>query len=108
MVKSPLLNGEKIAGQWTVTSFPLKDDSLENLPFEKSENKSLPSFFRSNLVINEEPMDTFVEMVGWGKGVIFVNGKNLGRYWKTAGPQETLYLPGSCTLKMISKRTRLK
>ena len=107
MVKSPLLNGEKISGQWTVTSFPLKDDSLENLPFEKSENKSLPSFFRSNLIINEEPMDTFVNMVGWGKGVVFVNGKNLGQYWKTAGPQETLYLPGSCTLKMISKRTRL-
>lgn len=30
---------------------------------------------------------------GWGKGVVFVNGFNLGRYWEI-GPQETLYLPG--------------
>ena len=30
---------------------------------------------------------------GWHKGVIFINGKNLGRYW-TAGPQAGLYLPG--------------
>uniref|UniRef100_A0A4X1V7J6 Beta-galactosidase n=1 Tax=Sus scrofa TaxID=9823 RepID=A0A4X1V7J6_PIG len=32
---------------------------------------------------------------GWGrgKGVVFVNGYNLGRYWNI-GPQETLYLPG--------------
>lgn len=25
--------------------------------------------------------------------MVFVNGQNLGRYWKI-GPQETLYLPG--------------
>lgn len=30
---------------------------------------------------------------GWEKGVVFVNGYNLGRYWNI-GPQETLYLPG--------------
>jgi beta-galactosidase len=32
-------------------------------------------------------------MRGWGKGVIWVNGRNLGRYWYI-GPQQTLYLPG--------------
>ncbi len=31
---------------------------------------------------------------GWGKGVVFVNGKNLGRHW-SIGPQQTLYVPGS-------------
>lgn len=30
---------------------------------------------------------------GWGKGVVFINGKNLGRYW-SIGPQQTLYVPG--------------
>jgi beta-galactosidase len=29
----------------------------------------------------------------FGKGIVFVNGKNLGKYWKV-GPQQTLYLPG--------------
>ena len=41
--------------------------------------------------------DTFLDMAKWGKGIVFVNGINLGRYWKV-GPQQTLYLPG-CFLK---------
>jgi len=32
-------------------------------------------------------------MRGWGKGIVFVNGHNLGRYWYI-GPQQTLYVPG--------------
>jgi len=28
-----------------------------------------------------------------GKGVVFVNGHNLGRFWNV-GPQQTLYVPG--------------
>jgi len=38
-------------------------------------------------------MDTFLDMSAWGKGVVFVNGFNLGRYWSHVGPQMTLYLP---------------
>jgi beta-galactosidase len=30
----------------------------------------------------------------WNKGIIFVNGINIGRYWNV-GPQQTLYLPGA-------------
>ena len=41
--------------------------------------------------------DTFLDMSKWGKGIVFVNGHNLGRYWNI-GPQQTLYLPG-CWLK---------
>jgi beta-galactosidase len=36
-------------------------------------------------------------MQGWGKGIVFVNGIHIGRYWKV-GPQQTLYVPG-CWLK---------
>ena len=28
------------------------------------------------------------------KGVVFINGKNIGRYWPRNGPQMTLYVPG--------------
>jgi hypothetical protein len=31
--------------------------------------------------------DTFFNSTGWGKGQLFVNGHNLGRYWPTEGPQ---------------------
>ena len=30
---------------------------------------------------------------GWTKGVVFLNGINLGRYYNE-GPQETLFVPG--------------
>ena len=38
--------------------------------------------------------DTFLDMRQWQKGIVFVNGRNLGRYWR-AGPQQTLFLPGA-------------
>jgi len=36
--------------------------------------------------------DTYLDMRAWGKGVVWVNGHNLGKYW-SIGPQQTLYLP---------------
>lgn len=41
--------------------------------------------------------DTFLNMEAFGKGLVYVNGHALGRYWHI-GPQQTLYLPG-CWLK---------
>lgn len=37
--------------------------------------------------------DTFLDMSGWHKGIVFVNGFNIGRYFRV-GPQQTLYVPG--------------
>ncbi|XP_069324735.1 beta-galactosidase-1-like protein 2 [Eulemur rufifrons] len=51
-----------------------------------------PAFFLGFLKVGE-PKDTFIKLTGWTKGVVFINGQNLGRYWNL-GPQETLYLPG--------------
>lgn len=36
--------------------------------------------------------DTFLELPGFGKGVVFINGFTLGRFWER-GPQKRLYLP---------------
>ncbi|MFC5290045.1 beta-galactosidase [Actinokineospora guangxiensis] len=41
----------------------------------------------------ESPADSFVDTGGWTKGVVWVNGFCLGRYWDR-GPQRRLYLPG--------------
>ncbi len=38
------------------------------------------------------PGDTFVSLDGFGKGVCFINGFCLGRFWEI-GPQKRLYLP---------------
>jgi beta-galactosidase len=42
----------------------------------------------------DAPADLFLDTRSWGKGVAFVNGFALGRYW-TRGPQHTLYVPGA-------------
>jgi len=39
-----------------------------------------------------EPADLFLDTAGWGKGMVWVNGFPLGRYWRR-GPQRTLYVP---------------
>ncbi|XP_073339077.1 beta-galactosidase-1-like protein 2 [Pagrus major] len=54
---------------------------------------SFPGYFRATLYLNSFPKDTFIKLPGWSKGVVFINGKNLGRYW-SIGPQQTLYVPG--------------
>ena len=52
-----------------------------------------PALYRGNFQAST-PADTFLDLRGWGKGVVFVNGRNAGRYWKI-GPQQTLFVPAS-------------
>ena len=40
----------------------------------------------------ERASDLFLDTSDWGKGVVWVNGFNLGRYWRR-GPQRTLFVP---------------
>jgi len=55
-----------------------------------------PAFARARFDLGEEPdalPGLFLDTSGWGKGVVWVNGFSLGRYW-SRGPQRTLYVPG--------------
>ncbi|XP_062053641.1 beta-galactosidase-1-like protein 3 [Lepus europaeus] len=52
-----------------------------------------PAFYRGTLRAGPSPKDTFVSLPDWNYGFVFINGRNLGRYW-SIGPQRTLYLPG--------------
>ena len=40
----------------------------------------------------DELADTFLELPGFGKGTVFLNGFTLGRFWEI-GPQKRLYIP---------------
>lgn len=74
--------------------YPLPLDNISELKY-KSENGAVDvaSFLKGTLVIDGEPKDTFVRLDGFTKGVVLVNGFNIGRYFNTAGPQKTLYVP---------------
>ncbi|WP_313892301.1 beta-galactosidase [Psychrobacillus sp.] len=76
---------------WTM--YPLPMDNLQKLAFQVGTTPTVgPAFYKGILHV-EEVADTFVELDGWVKGFVVVNGFNLGRYWEK-GPQQTLYLPG--------------
>lgn len=72
-----------------VTTIPL--DNIEKLDFSRGSSK-YPLFFKGTFKADSQA-DCFVRLDGFTKGVVYVNGFNLGRYWKV-GPQKTLYLPG--------------
>nr|WP_162012484.1 beta-galactosidase family protein [Streptococcus sp. S784/96/1] len=74
---------------WKHYSLPL--DSVSNLDFSKEWKSGQPSFYHYQLKI-DELADTYLDMTGFGKGVVFVNNMNIGRFWEK-GPILTLYLP---------------
>jgi beta-galactosidase GanA len=48
-------------------------------------------FFRGTFRL-DRAADTFIDMTGYRKGIVWVNGHDLGRYWDI-GPQTRLYCP---------------
>lgn len=78
---------------YDVYTMPL--DNLDKLDFSKSTHK-YPIFMKGEFTTNSKA-DCFIDIRGFTKGYVFVNGRNIGRYWNV-GPQKTLYLPG-CWLK---------
>lgn len=82
--------GQELTG-WDVFPLPLDDAMLANLHFAPASSKG-QAFWRGHFELGETG-DTFLDMRGWGKGVVWVNGRCLGRFWNV-GPQQTLYVPG--------------
>lgn len=56
-----------------------------------------PAFWRGNLWLDSEPADTYLDTRNLGKGLVWINGHAIGRFWEI-GPQQTLYVPG-CWLR---------
>jgi beta-galactosidase len=54
-----------------------------------------PLFARASFEL-DEAADLFLDTLGWGKGLVWVNGFLLGRYWRR-GPQRTLIVPSPVT-----------
>ncbi|NXV60812.1 BGAL galactosidase, partial [Molothrus ater] len=54
-----------------------------------------PAFYTGTFETPGIAWDTFVKFPGWSKGLLWINGFNLGRYWSCRGPQQTLFVPGS-------------
>nr|GMC74808.1 beta-galactosidase 17 [Ipomoea batatas] len=51
-----------------------------------------PSFYSGQFTV-DKVKDTYISLRGWSKGVAFINGFNIGRFWPSFGPQCNLYVP---------------
>lgn len=93
--------GEEITGGWKMYQLPMTEAPASAKvggcvcaagSAKAASLKDCPAIYEGSFQLSETG-DTFLDMSQFGKGIVFVNGHNLGRYWN-AGPQQTLYLPG--------------
>lgn len=88
------LGGKELKG-WEIFRLPLGDDAPSNLAFDRKKPAG-PAFWRIGFDLDKTG-DTFLDLRGWGKGVFWLNGRCLGRFWNI-GPTQTAFAPG-CWLK---------
>lgn len=84
---------------WEIFNLPMDEEQMQLLQEKanwKKEGDSNPAFFKFEFEL-ETPEnaygDTYLDFAGWGKGCVWVNGFNIGRFWEI-GPQYSLYIPG--------------
>jgi beta-galactosidase len=104
-----LMLGGKELGPFEHISLPMQTHPNEGFTKmddeEKSEDgsegvedgkSSKATYFRGKIRVNE-PVDTWLDIRGFGRGIVWFNGHNLGRYWN-AGPPQTVFVP-ACWMK---------
>jgi len=84
------LNNMTLMG-WDVHPLPMDEDYMRQIRFGRRPAERSGNFFRGTFDLRKVG-DTYLDMSGWAKGVVWVNGRNLGRYWEI-GPQKRLYCP---------------
>lgn len=102
IISPVVINGMEIEGDWQMYQIPMdevpdfskmqKNSEFGNTEAVAKRLLGAPALYKGTFNLTETG-DTFLDMEDWGKGIVFINGKNIGRYWHV-GPQQTLYVPG--------------
>ncbi|KAF1295679.1 beta-galactosidase [Enterococcus sp. JM4C] len=71
--------------------YPLALETSEKIDFSGDWVEKQPSFYQYQFTL-EEVEDTFIDLSQFGKGCVFVNQQNIGRFW-AVGPTLSLYIP---------------
>ena len=91
IISPVVINGIEITGNWQMYRFPL-EEKPDLKTFANKNTIGRPVFYTGSFILKQTG-DTFLDMQNWGKGIVYVNGHHLGRYW-SVGPQQTLFVPG--------------
>jgi len=87
ITESVVFGGKELKG-WEMYSLP-----FSNVPVVKAGKVGVNEpVLREGGFKLDAVGDTYLDMSQWGKGVVWVNGHNLGRYWEV-GPQQTVFVP---------------
>jgi beta-galactosidase len=89
ITETVLLSGKEIR-DWKMYSLPF--DNISAIKFKNDKVNVTVPVVRKGTFNLKGVGDTYLDMSNWGKGVAWINGHNLGRYWQV-GPQQTLYVP---------------
>ena len=92
IVGSIRLDDEELEN-WAVYSLPLDGGFIGQLKTVVG-TASRPGIFFKVVLRLDQLGDSYIDMAGWAKGYLWVNGRLLGRYWNI-GPQQRLYCPAS-------------
>jgi beta-galactosidase len=79
----------KTVNDWKMYRFPFT--GINQVKYTTSSFSGQPGLYHGSFLL-EKTGDTFLDMRGFGKGFVFLNGHNLGKYWQI-GPQQTIYIP---------------
>ena len=71
--------------------YALDFSQLDRLDFSKEWQEGQPAFYQFAFHLDQVE-DTFLDMTGFGKGIVLVNGHHIGRFWEV-GPTLSLYIP---------------
>ena len=86
------LNGITLMN-WKVYNLPMDEKFIYNLRSSSKNPGKRGIFFRSTFYFIDSG-DTYFDMTGYKKCMVWINGHNLGRYWDI-GPQKRLFCPAS-------------
>ncbi|MGC4104274.1 glycoside hydrolase family 35 protein [Ferruginibacter sp.] len=104
-ITEKVLLDDKEIMNWQMYSLPFDDiNAIKNKATKNTNDAPVIKTASFNV---ENVADTYFDMSNWGKGVLWVNGHNLGRYWQV-GPQQTIYVPAEWLKKGENKVTILE
>jgi len=86
------LNGMTLMN-WKMYPLPMDEKFITSLKTKYPEGFHDGIFFKGGFELAETG-DTYLDMSRFSKGILYVNGHNLGRYWNL-GPQQRLFCPAS-------------
>ena len=93
--------GDAVLTHWRMFPFPLEEQWVTALPKSRAPADRPGGIFRGTFTL-DTVADTFIDTSKYTKGVIWMNGHNLGRYWQI-GPQKKLYCPAPWLKKGVNE-----